>query len=69
MLVKDYEVKLPLLEEFPQFFELADKPRELVQALIKVSVFKNGELVGARIPLDDAMEIVTAISGLLNPKA
>ena len=69
MQVKCYEVTLPLLSTFPQFFQLADNPRKLVQELIKVSVFKNGELVGDAIPLDDAVEIATVISGLLNPKA
>lgn len=69
MQVKSYEVNLPLLSTFPQFFELADNPRKLVQELIKVSVFKDGALVGDAIPLEVAVEIATVISGLLNPKA
>jgi hypothetical protein len=68
MQVKDYEIRLPLLEEFPDFFNLAEKPRELVLALMKISVFKNGELVGTRVPVDDAIEIAAAISGRLSPK-
>lgn len=68
MNVKGYDVMLPTLEKFPQFFTLAETPRELVAELIKVSVFKDGALVGAAVPLEDAVEIATAISGLLNPK-
>lgn len=63
-----YEIKLPFLADFPEFFELADNPRKLVQELIKVSVFKDGVLVGASIPLDDAVQIASMISGRLNPK-
>jgi hypothetical protein len=68
MQVKSYDVILPTLSEFPQFFDMAEKPRELVAALIKVSVFKDGSLVGDSIPLEDAVDIATAISGLLSPK-
>lgn len=68
MQVKNYDVTLPLLSNFPQFFDLADNPRKLVQELIKASVFKDGALVGDAIPIEDAVEIATVISGMLNPK-
>lgn len=68
MQVKEYEVRLPLLQGFPQFFDLAENPRALVAELIKVSVFKDGELVGDAIPISVAMEVATVISESLNPK-
>ena len=66
--IKGYEIRLPLLQDFPKFFELAETPRLMVGELIKVSVFKDGVLVGDAILLDVTVEIATAISEALNPK-
>jgi hypothetical protein len=62
-----YEIRLPLLCDFPGFMEMATEPRKLAQELVKVSVYENGILVGDAIPLDEAMPIIRAIIDKLFP--
>ena len=67
-MLSDYEIRLPMLAEVPDFFDLTSDPKRLIQELIKLSVFKDGVLVGANVPLDDAVVIAAEITGRLNPK-
>jgi hypothetical protein len=69
MEVNGYEIKLPMLAAFPQFFDLADSPKKLIGELIKVSVYKDGALVGDSIPLEEVLPLMNAISEKLFPKA
>lgn len=67
-MLSDYEIKLPVLADFPQFFEVADDPKKLIAALLKVSVYQHGVLIGDRIPLVDVVPLMTHVSGILFPK-
>lgn len=64
-----YELRFPLLADFPDFMELASEPRKLAQELVKVSVFEDGQLVGNQIPLDAVMPVIRAIIAKLFPDA
>lgn len=67
MLIMDrFELRLPMLNEFPDFLEKAGDPRKLATEIFQSSVYENGVLVGDKVPLPYAIPIYNAILKELN---